>query len=127
MTAATEAPARAGRRRRSREGDRTPIVIASIAIVPFLVAFAAMFTGRQGGTATFGDTALLELTVRDVGHHVVLLGPYSRFHWHHPGPLLFDWLALPYRILGSNARALNQGSLLTAAIAVGVVAWVAYR
>ena len=75
----------------------------------------------------WGDTALLELSVRDVGSHVPLLGPYSRYHWHHPGPLLFDWLAVPYRLLGSNARALNQGSLLTAAIAIGVVAWVVHR
>src|SRR6478752_878633 len=103
------------------------VAIVGVTLVPLVVAFVALFTGKRGRITPWGDTALLELSVRDVGSHVLLLGPYSRYHWHHPGPLLFDWLAVPYRLLGSNARALNQGSLLTAAIAIGVVAWVVHR
>src|SRR4051812_45809588 len=101
--------------------------LVGITLVPLVVAFVALFTPKRGRILPWGDTALLELSVRDVGSHVLLLGPYSRYRWHHPGPLLFDWLAVPYRLLGSNARALNQGSLLTAAIAIGVVAWVVHR
>ncbi len=103
------------------------LALVGITLVPLVVAFVALFTRKRGRIMPWGDTALLELSVRDVGSHVPLLGPYSRYHWHHPGPLLFDWLAVPYRLLGSNARALNQGSLLTAAIAIGVVAWVVHR
>lgn len=111
----------------STERRSGSVALVGITLVPLLVAFVALFTGRRGRILPWGDTALLELSVRDVGSHALLLGPYSRYHWHHPGPLLFDWLAVPYRLLGSNARALNQGSLLTAAIAIGVVAWVAHR
>ena len=102
-------------------------MLAAATIVPLAVAFAVLFTRRRGRLSAYGDTAILELSVRDVFHHPVLLGPYSRYHWHHPGPLLFDWLAIPYRVLGSHAHALYQGTLLTAAIAIGVVAWITHR
>src|SRR4051812_10274423 len=93
----------------SASRDTGWIALVGVTLVPLVVAFVALFTGRRGRIVPWGDTALLELTVRDVGAHVPLLGPYSRYHWHHPGPLLFDWLAVPYRVLGSDARALNQG------------------
>ena len=48
------------------------------------------------------DQAWIELQIRDIGHHSVLLGPYSRFGWFHPGPLLYYLLWLPYRITGSS-------------------------
>jgi hypothetical protein len=103
------------------------MLLTGITLVPFAVAFVALFTGRRGRIAPYGDTAVLELSVREVGEHVLLLGPYSRYHWHHPGPLLFDWLAIPYRLLGSYTHGLNQGALLTAAVAIGVIGWVAHR
>ena len=86
-----------------------------------------MITSADGRVVPWGDTALLELTVRRLGHHLVLVGPYSRYHWHHPGPLIFDWLVIPYHAFGTRAAALYQGALLTAAISVGSVGWIAFR
>lgn len=125
MPAATDTPVRAADR--SDRERRLSLVLAALALLPFTVAFIALFATRQGDVPTYGDTALIELTVREVGHHVVLLGPYSRYHWHHPGPMLFDWLAIPYRLFGSDARALYAASVLTTAIATAVVAFVAHR
>jgi hypothetical protein len=127
MTATTPVPTRARARREKRSRRRLALVVAGLGIVPFVVMIASLFTDRMSNVPTFGDTALLELTIRDVGHRMILLGPYSRFHWHHPGPLMFDWLAIPYRLFGADSTALNQGSALTAGIAVGIAAWVTFR
>ncbi|MEP6625330.1 MAG: hypothetical protein ABJC79_12865 [Acidimicrobiia bacterium] len=59
------------------------------------------------------DLALIELRVRDIGTaHSPLVGPYSRFNWNHPGPLLFATLALPYRAFGADGPALLGASAL---------------
>src|SRR5680860_1027242 len=72
------------------------------------------------GYAPPSDWALLELRVRDVGLHEVFTGPYSRFGWFHPGPLVFYLLAVPYRLLGSSSAGLMVGALgINATAAVG--------
>ncbi len=71
------------------------------------------------------DQALIELQIRDIGHHAVLLGPYSRFGWFHPGPLLYYLLWLPYRVTGSAAVSLVLAALTlnaTVVVAIGFVA-----
>lgn len=139
MGLATDTPARPAGRRRGGSGDfgtstsrsarerRSSLLLTALATLPFGVGLIALFTTRQGTARTYGDMALIELRVREVGNHAVLLGPYSRYHWHHPGPLLFDWLALPYRVLGSNARALFAASTLTALITTVIIAFVLHR
>ena len=42
----------------------------------------------------------------------LLLGPYSRFQWHHPGPLYFYAMAPFYALSGSRATGLNVGALM---------------
>jgi hypothetical protein len=84
-----------------------------------LVPFAAIF-GRTLSTDYFAtsDLVLIESRVRDVGgRHTPLVGAYSRYGWNHPGPLLFDALALPYRLLGSSGS-----SLLAAGVALNLLA-----
>ena len=62
------------------------------------------------------DHALTELQVRDVGHHPVLVGLYSRGDWSHPGPALFYLLAPFYRLVGGASIGMNLGALaITAA------------
>ncbi|MGZ4688690.1 MAG: hypothetical protein ACXVKA_01590 [Acidimicrobiia bacterium] len=58
------------------------------------------------------DFAYTELLTRDVGHHEVLVGLYSRGDWNHPGPALFYLVALPYRITGNESFGINLGALL---------------
>jgi hypothetical protein len=68
------------------------------------------------------DWALVELHVRDVGGaHTPLVGPFSRYQWNHPGPLLFYVDALVYRPLASRASALLVTALL---INGGSLAWI---
>jgi hypothetical protein len=72
------------------------------------------------------DLALIDLRIRDVGSSdTPLLGPYSRFGWNHPGPLMFWLLAPVLRLFGSGASAGLVGAGLQNAImlvAVGVIA-----
>jgi hypothetical protein len=73
------------------------------------------------------DWAVLELRVRDVFHHAVLVGPYSRYGWNQPGPLLFYALAGPYRLLGSRSVSMHIGALGVNAASIAAIGWVAFR
>lgn len=54
-----------------------------------------------------GDGGTLELRVLHAARGTQLLGPYSRFHWSHPGPAFF-YLALPlYELFHERGPALN--------------------
>lgn len=111
--------------RRLRPGPLTIAVLA--ALLPSVVWVVRTFL--FGGDYRFiSDHALIELQTHDVFRHAVLLGPFSRFGWNHPGPLLFYALVLPYRLAGSSAAALGLGALLlnTAAL-VATVALVRRR
>jgi hypothetical protein len=59
--------------------------------------------------------------------HAVLLGPYSRDGWFHPGPAYYYALALPYRALGSTSRAMLVGALLFNGASVAGMAVLARR
>src|SRR5262249_47432893 len=50
----------------------------------------------------------------------LLEGPYSRFQWHHPGPMYFYLLAPFYGATGHRAAGLNAG-----AVAINLAALVA--
>ena len=65
--------------------------------------------------------------MRDVGHHPVLIGLYSRDGWSHPGPILFYLLAVPYRLTGGSSVGLQLGALLINGAAIVGMALVARR
>jgi hypothetical protein len=72
---------------------------------------------------TGGDWAFIELRTRDVfSADMPLTGAWSRYGWNHPGPLLYDLLAIPYRLTGSSWRGLWLGALVlnVAALVVAV-------
>ncbi|MDQ1396754.1 MAG: hypothetical protein QOG64_2013 [Acidimicrobiaceae bacterium] len=101
-----------------------PIGLIALLAVLLPLVFEAVRTIAGGGrhVALWGDNPLLELAARDTlrGHN--LLGPYSRFGWHHPGPAYFLWLALPVWLLGPSGPGLFLGATLLnlAASAAGV-------
>jgi hypothetical protein len=66
--------------------------------------------------------------VSDVfGRHTPLVGSYQRFGWNQPGPAYLYLLAIPYRLLGSDATALQLGAVLFNALAIVGVLLVAFR
>jgi hypothetical protein len=94
------------------------VIAAAVLAAPCIFAGAAV-AGAPWSPA--GDWAMLELRTLDVvSADAPLLGPYSRFGWNHPGPLLFLALAVPYQLAGQAS-----GVLLATAAAINAVAVVA--
>jgi hypothetical protein len=93
----------------------------ALAVLPLVVSAVALVVRVGGDYRPSADEAWIELQIRDIGHHPVLLGPYSRFGWFHPGPVLYYLLWLPYRITGSTGASLALAALtLNAVVVVGI-------
>lgn len=100
--------------------DRTLWLALGVVVLPSVVATIVALT-RDWFPA--GDQALQVLRVSEVGtHHTPLVGAYSRFGWHHPGPLLF-WLSAPgFRLAGPAGVLAAVGLVNAASAALAVVA-----
>jgi hypothetical protein len=73
------------------------------------------------------DWALFELQTRDALDHGVFVGPYSRYGWNHPGPLMFYVLAVPYKLMGSRSISMHITALAVNAGTIATIGWVAWR
>lgn len=111
--------------------DRPVLVgLAALVVLPLAVAAVAVRSPRW---YPIGDTAMTELRVRDVGtRNTPLIGLPGRIgsgavQGSHPGPLSFYVLAVPYRLLGSSAWALQVATAVFHALAIGLGVLVAYR
>lgn len=109
----------AGRRERF---SKLELAVLAIAVMPVLAAIARRTGDRW---IPIGDNALIELRARDVfsARHFPLLGTWSSASLsagkdlNHPGPLLFDLLAIPVRVFGgATGVALGVGLINVAAI-----------
>jgi len=117
--AALPLPPEAPKRRRSWPGA---VMTGAVASVPMVMLLVSVITG--GGPRTVSDDeALITLAARDVLRGRQLLGPYSRFGWHHPGPTYFFLLAIPTWIWHGGttgpwvgAAAIGVVSVLSAAL-----------
>lgn len=111
---------------------RDPWWIASIGVSVVLVALV-MWPIIDAGRAALdliwrptGDWAVLTLRVEDVGRATPMVGPYSRFGWSHPGPLMYWLLAIPYHLFGDRPEAILAAAAFLNAITIaafGAVAW----
>ena len=102
------------------------ILLLGFTLVPFAVlAIAQAVRGWNWHTA--GDLSTMEFRIRDIGSSdTPLVGPYSRWGWNHPGPMIFYIMGVPYRLLGSRSAGLIVGAVLSGAAAVAaslVLAW----
>jgi len=115
---ATEAESR-GRADRRR---LSTFAIALVALSPFAVgAYSIVERGFPAG-ALFGDRALIALSAGDAWRAPALLGPYSRFYWHHPGPLYFYVLNLWSSLFGGETVGLVLGATaINVAAAAGIL------
>jgi hypothetical protein len=101
-----------------------------VAATPVVVATARAL-GRHW--VPIGDDGFFAIRSLDVfGHHVPLLGTWSSsslsYHTNlnNPGPLLFDALAVPVKVLGANTGLAVGVALLNVAAIVGIATF-AYR
>ncbi len=91
-----------------RVGRAARILLPLTLVLPFLIVAVIVLTRGVPDYPASGDGALLEMSTRRLFSHRVLLGPYSRFVFFHPGPMyflvrfplyaLFGWRALSFLI-----------------------------
>ena len=122
------APAPQAEPRRSRLGGRhRNRLFLALTLTPFLVSAVALVVGVGRAYTAYGDQALIEMRTRDVGHHPVLVGLFSRDHWSHPGPALFYLLAVPYRLVAGSSIGLPLGALVINGVSIAGMALIAKR
>jgi hypothetical protein len=85
-------------------------------LVPLLLAaafagVAAFSTARAPETYPVADTATTSLSTLRAIRGDLAVGSYSRFGWNHPGPLLYQALAVPYAAGGRREIALKWAAL----------------
>jgi hypothetical protein len=102
-------------------------LVATLLLVPLGVAALVLIVAVGGEYMPISDHALLELKTRDIGHHAVSTGLYSRDLWSHPGPAQFYVLAVPYHLVGSRAIGLPLGALMVNGLATAGMVVIAYR
>jgi hypothetical protein len=89
---------------------------------------AAVVRARQASPMfPVSDEAMAELHTVEASHGRQLVGPYSRFPWHHPGPAYFYFLVPFYAAAGHNTAGLNAGALVLNVFALAVVAVILIR
>ena len=105
-------------------------VARGIALVGMLAMLALAITVQTTSWERrfpIGDHALIESYAFLATQGKVLVGPYSRFGWHHPGPLFF-WLAAPFYALSKyHTGGLAATLLLINVASVAVITWTARR
>jgi hypothetical protein len=98
------------------------VAVAVVAVLlPYLWDLVRVLADAGGRVVYYGDEALEALATRDVWTGHQLLGPYSRFGWHHPGPALFYWLSIPNRLFGTGGVGMVVGTLLLNAVGVTAI------
>ena len=112
---------------------RDPWAIASVIVAVILTAIVIwpiLDAGRAALDLVWrpsGDWAVLTLRVEDVGRNTPLVGPYSRFGWNHPGPLMYWLLAIPYHLFGDRPEAILAAAATLNAVTVAALSAVAWR
>lgn len=94
----------------------TVAVVTGIALVASGLALRA-----TAPTHPTGDHAVLELYTLYASETPWPLGPYSRFVWHHPGPLFFYWELPWYLASGQRTLGMEAGALALAVVSLGAV------
>jgi hypothetical protein len=108
---------------------RGVMFVASL-VVALLPAFAALpiaFSERPGALLPWTDHAVLELQVRQATESLLLVGPYSRFEWHHPGPFYFYLLAPAYALSGHATSAIWATVWTLNALCLTGIVWLVHR
>ncbi len=114
-------------RLRLRRVDAFVVLAIAVPAIPIIVAVIRAIADRW---IPLGDQALLEIRARDVLtiHHPWLgtassaaLNRSEPVPLNHPGPLMFDVLAVPVRVFGDAGVAIGAGAVNLAAAVIGTL------
>jgi hypothetical protein len=96
---------------------------SALSIALALVALAR----RADPMPPVGDIGVIEIYIFDALKGRLFLGPYSRFLWHHPGPIYFYMLAPFYALSGYLTTGAAAGALAINIASVALIAWTSRR
>src|SRR3954471_1723225 len=105
----------------------SPVWIAAVCGALALTAAATLVARGGRPVVPVSDTAVIESYTLYASRAQLLVGPYSRYGWHHPGPLYFYLLAPVYVLAGRSTPGLSAGALLINLSSVVLLAWVMVR
>lgn len=75
-----------------------------------------------------GDYALVELSIRQITHHLPLIGPYSALRgFSHPSPGLYYLAWLPYQLSGMRSSSILATTLAFNGAGLAIAMWLAAR
>lgn len=99
--------------------------LAVLAALPAVVALVSV-VGLRWLPAS--DYAVIEVRVRDLASlRPPVLGPYTRLGGNHPGPAMYEALALPYAASGAEPWGLLAGAALVNAASIAASVWLLGR
>lgn len=75
----------------------------------------------------WADAAVIGIHTIQASHFSQLLGPYSRFEWNHPGPILFYMLVPFYVLSGGKTAFLILGVFVINLIAISCIIVTLYK
>jgi hypothetical protein len=78
-------------------------------------------------THPWGDTAITSINTLRAARGNLAEGTYSRFHWNHPGPLLYQVLAPLYVLSGQREISIKWTVLMLNIAALGGLLFVVWR
>lgn len=117
---------------RSRPADEETLVglnfllvaLGLAVLLPVAWSAARAVFGGPAQVALGGDYAVLEIYTLHAKRFTQVLGPYSRFHWNHPGPVYF-YLLLPFYVaFGEMSRGLLAGAFTINLLSLVGAVWI---
>jgi hypothetical protein len=99
-----------------------PIAIGLLVVAALLAIVG--FARRTPPIVTDSDFAVSELYTELATRGQLLVGPYSRFGWNHPGPIYFYLQAPLYAASGRRAASLYAVPVAINLAAIAILAWV---
>jgi hypothetical protein len=100
--------------------------VGAVAIA-LAAAMTTAVTRHAGPDFPVSDLAVTETYTILASQGRLLVGPYSRFSWHHPGPMYFYVLAPFYNALGSRTVGLEVGALAINLCSLTTAMLIAFR
>jgi hypothetical protein len=101
--------------------------VTAIAFVAFSLAGLLALARQAQPVMEVSDGAILEIYTLHALQGKLLLGPYSRLGWNHPGPL-YAYLQAPWYLLsGYRTAGMQAGALAMNLSSLVVIAWTVAR
>jgi len=104
--------------------NRVPLLTIATALV---LAALLLEARRAGDTTPTSDTAVIESYALLAASGDLDVGAYSRYQWHHPGPLYFYLLAPFHQLGGTKTAALFAGAIAVNLVSAAMILAILWR